>query len=64
MDTFAVGAADAVFFDTDASHLVLEVASGGADTIIISPSMTSQDHVESLRMVEYALFVTYFADLT
>jgi hypothetical protein len=64
MGRFAVGAADAVFFDTDAGHLVLEVASGGSDTIIISPSMTSQDHVEALRMVEYALFVTYFADLT
>jgi hypothetical protein len=44
--------------------LVLEAASSGAGTIIISPSMTSQDHVEALRMVEYALFVTYSADLT
>ncbi len=29
-----------------------------ADTAIISLSMTSQDHVEALRIVEYALFAT------
>jgi hypothetical protein len=58
METFAVGAGDAVFFDSDAGHLILEAASSGAGTIIISPSMTSQYHVEAQRMVEYALCVT------
>jgi hypothetical protein len=51
-DTLVGGAGDDLFFITDAGDLVLEAASGGSDTIIASLSMTSQDHVEALRIAE------------
>jgi Ca2+-binding RTX toxin-like protein len=51
-DTLVGGAGDDLFFITDAGDLVLEAASGGSDTIMTSLSMTSQDHVEALRIAE------------
>jgi hypothetical protein len=51
-DTLVGGPGDDIFFVTDTGDLVIEAASGGSDTIIASLSMTSQDHVEALRIAE------------
>jgi hypothetical protein len=49
-DTLAGGAGNDLFFVTDAGDLVIELAGGGADTIIASVSMTMPDQVEVLRI--------------
>lgn len=51
-DTLTGGAGNDVFFVNDASDLVLELAGGGADTIITSLAMTSREHVEALRIAD------------
>jgi Ca2+-binding RTX toxin-like protein len=48
-DTLAGGAGNDLFFVTDAGDLVIELAGGGADTIIASVSMTMPDQVEVLQ---------------
>ncbi|MFN7538174.1 MAG: CARDB domain-containing protein, partial [bacterium] len=47
-DTMVGGAGNDVFFVTDAGDLVMELVSGGADTIIASTSMAMPDHVEAV----------------
>jgi chitinase len=51
-DTMAGSAGNDVFLVNDASDLVLEVAGGGADTIITSLAMSSREHVEALRIAD------------
>ncbi|MFN7308512.1 MAG: calcium-binding protein, partial [Acetobacteraceae bacterium] len=49
-DTLAGGAGNDLFFVTDAGDLVIELAGGGADTIIASVSMTMPDQFEVLQI--------------
>jgi hypothetical protein len=51
-DTIVGGAGNDLFFVTDAGDLVMELASGGVDTIIASTSMAMPNHVEALRIAE------------
>jgi hypothetical protein len=49
-DTMGGGAGDDLFFITDAGDVVMELADGGADTIIASVNMTMPDQVEVLQI--------------
>jgi hypothetical protein len=49
-DTLGGGAGDDLFFVTDAGDVVIEIAGGGADTIITSVNMTMPDQVEVLQI--------------
>ena len=49
-DTLGGGAGNDLFFVTDAADVVIELAGGGADTIIASVSMTMPDQVEVLQI--------------
>ncbi len=49
-DTLAGGAGNDLFFVTDAGDVVIEIAGGGADTIIASVNMTMPDQVEVLQI--------------
>jgi Ca2+-binding RTX toxin-like protein len=49
-DTMGGGAGDDLFFVTDAGDVVIEIAGGGADTIIASVNMTMPDQVEVLQI--------------
>ncbi|MCA3279826.1 MAG: hypothetical protein ING10_11200, partial [Roseomonas sp.] len=51
-DTLAGGAGNDLFFVTDAGDVVLELAGGGADTIITSVSITIAPNVETLRIAD------------
>ena len=51
-DTMAGGAGNDLFFVTDAGDLVMELAGGGADTIISSTTVTLPNNVEALRIAE------------
>jgi len=49
-DTLGGGAGNDLFFVTDAGDVVIEIAGGGADTIITSVNMTMPDQVEVLQI--------------
>ncbi|MCA4917828.1 MAG: FG-GAP repeat protein [Roseomonas sp.] len=49
-DTLGGGTGNDLFFVTDAGDVVIELAGGGADTIITSVSMTMPDQLETLRI--------------
>jgi Ca2+-binding RTX toxin-like protein len=49
-DTLGGGTGNDLFFVTDAGDLVIELAGGGADTIIASVNMTMPDQVEVLQI--------------
>jgi Ca2+-binding RTX toxin-like protein len=49
-DTLGGGAGNDLFFVTDAADVVIELAGGGADTIIASVNMTMPDQVEVLQI--------------
>jgi Ca2+-binding RTX toxin-like protein len=49
-DTLGGGAGDDLFFVSDAADVVIELAGGGADTIIASVNMTMPDQVEVLQI--------------
>jgi Ca2+-binding RTX toxin-like protein len=49
-DTLGGGAGNDLFFVTDAGDVVIELAGGGADTIIASVNMTMPDQVEVLQI--------------
>jgi Ca2+-binding RTX toxin-like protein len=51
-DTMAGGAGNDLFFVTDAGDLVMELADGGADTIVTAVNITLPEHVEALRIAE------------
>ena len=49
-DTLGGGAGNDLFFVTDAADVVIELAGGGADTIMTSVNMTMPDQVEVLQI--------------
>jgi Ca2+-binding RTX toxin-like protein len=49
-DTLGGGAGNDLFFVTDAGDVVIELADGGADTVITSVNMTVPDQVEVLQI--------------
>jgi hypothetical protein len=49
-DTLGGGTGNDLFFVTDAADVVIELAGGGADTIIASVNMTMPDQVEVLQI--------------
>jgi len=49
-DTLGGGTGNDLFFVTDAGDVVIELAGGGADTIIASVSITMPDQVEALQI--------------
>jgi Ca2+-binding RTX toxin-like protein len=49
-DTLGGGTGNDLFFVTDAGDVVIELASGGADTIIASVNMTMPDQVEAMHI--------------
>jgi Ca2+-binding RTX toxin-like protein len=51
-DSMRGGAGDDLFFVMDTGDVVLELAHGGADTIITAINLTLPDHVEALRIAE------------
>ena len=51
-DTMDGGTGDDVFFVMDTGDVVLELAHGGADTIITAINLNLPDHVEALRIAE------------
>ena len=51
-DLLGGGAGNDLFFITSSGDLVLELADGGADTIITAVNITLPDHVEALRIAE------------
>jgi hypothetical protein len=51
-DTMDGGTGDDIFFVMDTGDVVLELAHGGADTIITQINLAVPDHVEALRIAE------------
>ena len=51
-DTMDGGTGDDLFFVMDTGDVVLELAHGGADTIITAINLNLPDHVEALRIAE------------